>query len=125
MPAGCATPALIYNPPGTTRRDCFRGRDGRFLTLSIQQAALGGRDAKDGRDDEASAQAIDSSGASSDMCRTRDLTAPAGAGANRVAGRGAASRGDAASHNVLEVRFSTTCQGRPGGIGGGVGSVAS
>lgn len=44
MPAVCTTPALIYNPPGTTHRDCFRGLDGRFLTLSIPETALTGRD---------------------------------------------------------------------------------
>lgn len=44
MPAVCASPALIYNPPGTTHRDCFRGLEGRFLTLSIPAAAVAGRD---------------------------------------------------------------------------------
>ncbi len=44
MPAVCASPALIYNPPGTTHRDCFRGLEGRFLTLSIPAAVVAGRD---------------------------------------------------------------------------------
>lgn len=44
MPAVCHAPALIYNPPGTTHRDCFRGLEGRFFTLSIPAAALGRRD---------------------------------------------------------------------------------
>jgi hypothetical protein len=44
-----------------------------------------GSAAKDGRDDEASAQAIASSGASPDMCRTGDLK------------------------NAQDARFSTTC----------------
>ncbi|HEV8695412.1 MAG TPA: hypothetical protein VGQ93_14710 [Lysobacter sp.] len=35
MPAVCNTRALVLNPPGTTHRDCFRGLDGRFFTLSI------------------------------------------------------------------------------------------
>ena len=35
MPAVCTTRALVLNPPGTTHRDCFRGLDGRFFTLSI------------------------------------------------------------------------------------------
>lgn len=35
MPAICAQPALLLNPPGTTHRDCFRGLDGRFFTLSV------------------------------------------------------------------------------------------
>lgn len=43
MPAVCATPALIYNPPGTTHRDCFRGLEGRFLTVSMPATALAGR----------------------------------------------------------------------------------
>jgi len=43
------------------------------------------------------------------MCRTRDLTVPAGAGTNGNAGREAASRKEAASQNDQEDRFSTTC----------------
>ncbi len=43
MPAVCASPALIYNPPGTVHRDCFRGLEGRFFTLSIPAGALGDR----------------------------------------------------------------------------------
>lgn len=35
MPAVSAGPVLVYNPPGTTHRDCFRGLDGRFFTVSI------------------------------------------------------------------------------------------
>ena len=35
MPGVCATRALVLNPPGTTHRDCFRGLDGRFFTVSI------------------------------------------------------------------------------------------
>ncbi|WP_123088525.1 helix-turn-helix transcriptional regulator [Montanilutibacter psychrotolerans] len=35
MPAVCNTRALVLNPPGTKHRDCFRGLDGRFFTLSI------------------------------------------------------------------------------------------
>jgi hypothetical protein len=35
MPGVCTTRALVLNPPGTTHRDCFRGLDGRFFTLSI------------------------------------------------------------------------------------------
>jgi AraC family transcriptional regulator len=38
MPAVCNTRALVLNPPGTTHRDCFRGLDGRFFTLSIPAA---------------------------------------------------------------------------------------
>jgi AraC family transcriptional regulator len=44
MPAVCATPALIYNPPGTTHHDCFRGLQGRFLTISMPADAVAGRD---------------------------------------------------------------------------------
>jgi AraC family transcriptional regulator len=44
MPAVCASSALIYNPPGTTHRDCFRGLDGRFLTLSVPTALLSDHD---------------------------------------------------------------------------------
>lgn len=43
MPAVCASPALVYNPPGTVHRDCFRGLEGRFFTLSIPADALGDR----------------------------------------------------------------------------------
>jgi AraC family transcriptional regulator len=39
MPAVCAEPALIFNPPGTEHRDRFRSRDGLFLTLTMPQAA--------------------------------------------------------------------------------------
>jgi len=35
MPKVCNTRALVLNPPGTTHRDCFRGLDGRFFTLSM------------------------------------------------------------------------------------------
>ncbi|MCL1634214.1 AraC family transcriptional regulator [Luteimonas sp. SX5] len=38
--AECAVGTLIYNPPGTTHRDRFRGLDGRFFTLSVPQAAI-------------------------------------------------------------------------------------
>jgi AraC family transcriptional regulator len=34
MPAVCDSAALVLNPPGTTHRDCFRGLQGRFFTLS-------------------------------------------------------------------------------------------
>lgn len=45
MPAISRGPALVYNPPGTTHRDCFRGLDGaRFLTVSLSAAAVAGRD---------------------------------------------------------------------------------
>jgi len=37
MPAICNEMALVVNPPGTRHRDCFRGLDGRFLTLSMSQ----------------------------------------------------------------------------------------
>lgn len=43
MPAVSATPALVYNPPGTTHRDCFRGLEGRFFALSMPADALAGR----------------------------------------------------------------------------------
>lgn len=43
MPAVCASPTLIYNPPGTTHRDCFRGLEGRFFTVSIPAATIAGR----------------------------------------------------------------------------------
>ncbi|WP_457096697.1 AraC family transcriptional regulator [Lysobacter sp. P5_B9] len=39
MPEVCTTRALVLNPPGTTHRDCFRGLDGRFFTLSIPAGA--------------------------------------------------------------------------------------
>lgn len=35
MPAICNETAIIMNPPGTRHRDCFRGTQGRFLTLSM------------------------------------------------------------------------------------------
>lgn len=38
--AECAVGTLIYNPPGTTHRDRFRGLDGRFFTLSVPNTAL-------------------------------------------------------------------------------------
>ncbi len=40
MPAVCAEPALIFNPPGTEHRDRFRSRDGLFLTLTMPLAAF-------------------------------------------------------------------------------------
>ncbi|BCT91650.1 AraC family transcriptional regulator [Lysobacter helvus] len=40
MPAVCAEPALLFNPPGTEHRDRFRSRDGLFLTLTMPQAAF-------------------------------------------------------------------------------------
>lgn len=40
MPAVCAEPALILNPPGTEHRDRFRSRDGLFLTLTMRAAAF-------------------------------------------------------------------------------------
>lgn len=40
MPAVCAEPALILNPPGTEHRDRFRSRDGLFLTLTMPSTAL-------------------------------------------------------------------------------------
>lgn len=40
MPAVCAEPAVILNPPGTEHRDRFRSRDGLFLTLTMPSAAL-------------------------------------------------------------------------------------
>ena len=40
-PALCAAPTLIYNPPGTTHRDCFRSESGRFFTISVAASALG------------------------------------------------------------------------------------
>lgn len=39
MPEVCAEPAVIFNPPGTEHRDCFRSRDGRFMTLAMPAAA--------------------------------------------------------------------------------------
>jgi AraC family transcriptional regulator len=39
MPALCAHPVVLLNPPGTEHRDCFRGLDGRFLTLSLSNTA--------------------------------------------------------------------------------------
>ncbi len=35
MPAICNEVAIIMNPPGTRHRDCFRGTEGRFMTLSM------------------------------------------------------------------------------------------
>ncbi|MGH8052177.1 MAG: helix-turn-helix transcriptional regulator [Arenimonas sp.] len=35
MPDICTETAIIMNPPGTRHRDCFRGTQGRFLTLSL------------------------------------------------------------------------------------------
>jgi AraC family transcriptional regulator len=40
MPAVCAEPALLFNPPGTEHRDRFRSRDGLFLTLTMPLAAF-------------------------------------------------------------------------------------
>jgi len=39
-PELCGAPTLIYNPPGTTHRDCFRSRSGRFFTISVEAPAL-------------------------------------------------------------------------------------
>jgi AraC family transcriptional regulator len=36
----CGPATLIYNPPGTTHRDCFLSAEGRFLGLSIPAAEL-------------------------------------------------------------------------------------
>ena len=38
MPALCAEPALVFNPPGTEHRDRFRSREGLFLTLTMPRA---------------------------------------------------------------------------------------
>jgi len=38
MPMMCSTRALVVNPPGTTHRDCFRGLDGLFFTVSMPAA---------------------------------------------------------------------------------------
>jgi AraC family transcriptional regulator len=35
MPEVCSKRALVLNPPGTTHRDCFRGLDGLFFTVSV------------------------------------------------------------------------------------------
>ena len=35
MPAICDETAIIMNPPGTRHRDCFKGTEGRFMTLSM------------------------------------------------------------------------------------------
>ena len=35
MPDVCSRRALVLNPPGTTHRDCFRGLDGLFFTVSL------------------------------------------------------------------------------------------
>lgn len=40
MPAVCAEPALILNPPGTEHRDRFRSRGGLFLTLTMPSVAF-------------------------------------------------------------------------------------
>lgn len=40
MPAVCAEPALLFNPPGTEHRDRFRSRDGLFLTLTMPTLAF-------------------------------------------------------------------------------------
>lgn len=40
MPAVCAEPAVILNPPGTEHRDRFRSHDGLFLTLTMPAAAF-------------------------------------------------------------------------------------
>jgi len=40
MPAVCAEPALLFNPPGTEHRDRFRSRDGVFLTLTMPRVAF-------------------------------------------------------------------------------------
>jgi AraC family transcriptional regulator len=36
----CPSPSLIYNPAGTTHRDRFQTRGGRFFTVSIKPATL-------------------------------------------------------------------------------------
>jgi AraC family transcriptional regulator len=38
MPPVCSGRALLLNPPGTTHRDCFRGLDGLFFTVSVPAA---------------------------------------------------------------------------------------
>ena len=38
MPEVCSKRALVLNPPGTTHRDCFRGLDGLFFTVSVSSA---------------------------------------------------------------------------------------
>lgn len=38
-PAVAQRPLLIYNPPGTTHRDCFRGEGGQFFTVSVSMSA--------------------------------------------------------------------------------------
>jgi AraC family transcriptional regulator len=38
MPPVCDRRALVLNPPGTTHRDCFRGLDGLFFTVSVPAA---------------------------------------------------------------------------------------
>ena len=35
MPEVCSRRALVLNPPGTTHRDCFRGLEGLFFTVSV------------------------------------------------------------------------------------------
>jgi AraC family transcriptional regulator len=39
-PGTSVGPTLIYNPPGTTHRDRFRSRNGRFLALSVAADSL-------------------------------------------------------------------------------------
>ena len=39
MPPVCSKRALVLNPPGTTHRDCFRGLDGLFFTVSVPASA--------------------------------------------------------------------------------------
>ena len=38
-PDACTAPTLVYNPAGTTHRDRFRSRTGRFLTVSVARDA--------------------------------------------------------------------------------------
>lgn len=38
MPEVCNKRALVLNPPGTTHRDCFRGLEGLFFTVSVPSA---------------------------------------------------------------------------------------
>ncbi len=39
-PAVTSGPVLIYNPPGTRHRDCFRGEGGLFLTVAVPASLL-------------------------------------------------------------------------------------
>ncbi|RYH08729.1 MAG: hypothetical protein EON57_05275, partial [Alphaproteobacteria bacterium] len=39
MPEVCSRRALVLNPPGTTHRDCFRGLEGLFFTVSVPASA--------------------------------------------------------------------------------------